>query len=112
MRIFAGEVACERVLDQPGDQVRVERYAVGLADALDAAVGDELDEHEVAAAVVRWRIADHEGANVLELHGSGFTGRTSRVGLHGSDFTRRACRRATVSAPAPRTPASGTGSRR
>jgi hypothetical protein len=69
MRILAGEVAREDVLDELRDEVRLEGHAVRLADARDVAVRRQLHEHEVAAAVVRRRVADDEGADVGELHG-------------------------------------------
>ena len=49
-RIGAVDVAREHVLDHPHDGLRPEGRAIHLADALDAVVGDELQEDEVAAA--------------------------------------------------------------
>src|ERR1700722_9203683 len=112
MRILAFEIAFEDILDQARDKMRIERHAVRLPYSLHTAVRDELDEHEVATAVMRRRIADDEGLNVGKLHAGRFlqvdvsSGRTSAAGV----LARRPgnCR-ASKSALKARTPASGTG---
>ena len=61
-------IARVNVLDHPGDKMRIERHAVGLADTADPARRRQLDEHEVAPAKMRRRVADHERADLRKLH--------------------------------------------
>ena len=58
----------EDVLDHARDDVRAERRRVDLADALDAVVGDELQEDEVAAAEMGRGVPDDECLELGDLH--------------------------------------------
>ena len=71
-RLAADHVARDDVLDHPATSVRRDGRDVDLAEALDARVGLELEEDEVAAAVAGRRVADDERADAGDLH-SGFT---------------------------------------
>ena len=62
-------MAVADILDHAGDDVGVERHRIGLADAADAAIGGQLDEHPVEPAIVRRRIGDDEGLGLGDLHG-------------------------------------------
>jgi hypothetical protein len=48
--------------------VGAEGIGIDLADAVDAIVGDELHEQEIAAAESGRRIADDEGLEIHDLH--------------------------------------------
>ena len=69
VRILACDVTREHIFQHLRDQVGMERHAVRFADARDVVVGGQLHENEVPPAEVRRRITDHEGLDVLELHG-------------------------------------------
>ena len=58
MRIVAEQIAFEHVLDDRRHRFRMERRGVDLADALDAAIGTQLDEDPVHAAHMRRRHGD------------------------------------------------------
>ncbi len=51
-------------------ELRRDRRRVDLAETFEATVALELEEDEVAAAVARSRIADHEGADAGDPHGA------------------------------------------
>src|ERR1700730_7437112 len=68
MRIFVPQVPLEHIYDHLRDQMRVERNAVRLPDSLDVAVGNQLDEHEIASAVVWGRVPNYERFDVGEFH--------------------------------------------
>ena len=68
VRVLTEEVALEHVDGHARHQVRVKRHAVGFAHPVNVAVGGELHEHEVAAAVTRRRITDDEGPDLFQLH--------------------------------------------
>src|SRR5262245_24071367 len=62
-------MAIEYVLHHFGHGVRAEGVSVDLAHAFDAVVGNQLEEHEIAAAEGRRRIADDEGLKIGDFHG-------------------------------------------
>ena len=68
VRIAPLGIAREDILDHLGNKVRIEWHAIGLAQTADAASGGQLDEHEIASAKVRRRIADDEGLDAGQLH--------------------------------------------
>src|ERR1700733_5533187 len=72
MRIRAMREARKHILNQLCHQMRLERRAVRLTHALDASVGREFYEHEVAATVVRRWVADDEGLDIRQLHRGDF----------------------------------------
>ena len=67
---LAYQPAVGHVLDHLGDQVWSDGGHIGLADSLDAAVGRERHEDEVAATVPRRRIADDERLDLVDHHPS------------------------------------------
>ena len=67
-RVGADHVRVADVLDHAGDDVRAERRPVDLAEPLDAVVGGQLEEDEVAAAEVGRRVADDERLELGDLH--------------------------------------------
>src|SRR3954452_947402 len=67
-RISADDVMGENILDHRDDGFRPEARRVDLANPLDPAVCDELQEDEVAAAMKGRRVADDEGLDVGDLH--------------------------------------------
>ena len=69
-RLAPDDVAGHDVLDHARHELRRDRRRVDLAEALEATVGLELEEDEVAAAVARSRIADDEGADAGDPHGA------------------------------------------
>ena len=67
-RITSQEVAREHVLDHGRDDLGTEGRGIDLAHALDAARRPQLEKDEIAAAVARRRVSDHEYFHVLEFH--------------------------------------------
>jgi hypothetical protein len=67
-RIATDDVARSHFFGHLGDHVRRERRGVDLADAGDAGVGRQLHEDEIPTTESWWRIADHEGLDVDDLH--------------------------------------------
>ena len=64
MRIIASDIACEHILNHLGDQMRLERNAISLANARHAAIGRQLHKNKIPPAKVRRRVPDDEGFNV------------------------------------------------
>ena len=62
------DVARAHVFDHRRHGVGAERRGVDLADTLDAVVGDEFQEDEVAAAEVGRRVPDDERLDRCDLH--------------------------------------------
>ena len=54
--------------DHPRHHMGAEGGGIDLADALDAVVGHQLQEDEIAPAEARRRIADDEGLELPDLH--------------------------------------------
>ena len=67
-RIAALDMLLEHVLDHLHHNGGGEAGGIDLADALDAVVGDQLEEDEIAAAIERRRVADDEGLEALDFH--------------------------------------------
>jgi hypothetical protein len=65
---LVSDVAIKHVDDHFLDDMWIERNAVSLADSLHVAVCDQLDENEVASAVVGWWISNHECLDVRDFH--------------------------------------------
>jgi hypothetical protein len=66
--VRADDVARADVLDHRRHRLRPERRGVDLPHALDAVIGDELQEDEVAAAEVRRRVPDDERLDARDNH--------------------------------------------
>jgi len=66
--IGADDMALHHIGDHARDEMRSEGRGIDLAHPLDAVIGDELQEDEIAPAEARRRIADDEGPEVLDLH--------------------------------------------
>ena len=64
VRIIAGDVTREHILNHFGNQMRFKRDAICLADTRYPAIGCQFDEHEIAATKMWWRIANDEGFNI------------------------------------------------
>ncbi len=68
-RIVADHVAGAHVLDHLRHHVGAEGRRIDLAESLDAAVGGQLEEDEIASAEMGRRVAHYPGFDVGDLHG-------------------------------------------
>ena len=69
IRVFAHHAALHHVAHHVFDHVGVVGQVVDLAQAFNAGVGHQLDEHKVAPAKAGWGVADHKGLDVGDFHG-------------------------------------------
>jgi len=70
VRVLLTEIALEDVLEHARHHARVKRQAIRLAHPVHVVVGGELDEHEIAPADPRLRVAGDEGADISQFHGA------------------------------------------
>ena len=84
MRIQAPGIALEQILDHQSPDMGIERQAIGLAQAGQAFVCDQLDEQEIAPAKMRRRIADDKGLYANQLHALPLANRRLLVGQDGA----------------------------
>src|SRR5260370_23946846 len=67
-RIAPDEASRKQVLDHLADDLRTEGGGIHFADPLDTAGGLQFEEHEIAAAETRRRVAHDEYFDTVEFH--------------------------------------------